>query len=290
MRYYQIALEKDPEYALAYNGIASVWFGFSSIGNLNPSEGIPKGYAELMTATKLDSTLAEVHFGLANYKFYQKFNWESSESEFQKTFRINPNLAEAHAQYSFLLNVIGRHEEAMKQIGLALKLDPYDPLVKSIYGFDLIYLHRYVDAIAACREALKIDPTVAPGITALMLVLHLTGRYDEALETWKTSNYFSYPGFAHAFDQGYAKAGYIGALSLEADTLVEQAKTAYINPMDIAFLYVCSGNKKRALDYLERAFELHDSNLIALTLPLFDSFHNEPRYQALCKKMNLPYK
>jgi TolB-like protein len=290
MKYYQIALEKDPEYALAYCGIASVWFGFSGIGYLYPYEGLPKGYAALISAAKLDSTLVEVHYGIAWYKFSAEFDWGSSESEFQKTFRINPNFAEAHAQYSLFLNVIGRHEEAMEQIGLALKLDPYDPFIKSIDGFDLLYTHRYGEAIAACREALKIEPTIVPGLSALTLAFHLAGRYDEALETWKTVSNISYPGFAHTFDQGYAKAGYIGALSCEADALVEQSKTRYINPMDIAWLDVCSGNKRRALDYLERAFEVRDQNLISLTMPLFDSLHNEPRYQALFRKMHLPYK
>ena len=117
----------------------------------------------------------------------------------------------------------------------------------------------------------------------------MTGRYDEALELWKTTYYLSYPTFVHAFDQGYAKAGYIRALSLEADTLFAQSKTAYINPVDIAILYVCSGNKERALDHLERAFEVHDINLIFLSLPIFDCLHNEHRYQVLCRKMNFPY-
>jgi TolB-like protein len=290
MKYYKIALARDPGYALAYSGIASVWFGFSAIGYLYPNEGLPKGYAALMTAQKLDSTLAEVHFGLALYKFSTEFDWENSESEFQKTFRINPNLAEAHAQYSFLLNVIGHHEEAMKQIQLALRLDPFDPFVKSLYGFDLLYLYRYSDAISACHEALKIEPTINPGLTALILALHLSGRHEEALETWKKSNSISYPGSTHAFDQGYAKGGYIGALRLEADTLVARSKTEYINPIDIAWLYVCAGNKERTLDYLERAFEVHDQNLISLTMPIFDCLHNEKRYQELCRKMNLPIK
>jgi TolB-like protein/Tfp pilus assembly protein PilF len=290
MKYYKIALENDPGYALAYSGIANVWFGFSAIGYLYPSEGLPKGYAALMTAQKLDSTLAEVHLGLADYKFYNEWDWKSAESEFQKTLRIKSNLAEAHTQYATLLNVIGRHEEAMKQIQLALKIDPYDPFIISLYGLDLLYLHRYADAIVACHEALNLEPTSNPGLTNLIIALHLSGRYEEALETWKTSNNISYPGFTHTFDQGYAKAGYIGALSLEADTLAAQSKTSYINPMDIAWLYICSGNKERTLDYMEHAYEVHDQNLVTLTLPLFDCLRNEPRYQALCKKMNLPIK
>jgi len=118
----------------------------------------------------------------------------------------------------------------------------------------------------------------------------LTGRHDEALKIWKKAYYVGYPGFVHAFDLGYSKAGYIGALSFEADTLFAQSKTAYVNPGDIAILYVCAGNKKRALDCLERAFEVHDVNLKWIPMPIFDSLRNEPRFQALCRKINLPIK
>jgi len=242
-----------------------------------------------MTAQKLDSTLAEVHLGLASYETI-KWDWKSSESEFQKAIRINPNFSEARAQYSFLLSQIGSSEDAMAQIEQALKLAPYDPVVKYLYSFDLLYFHRYNDAISVSREVLKIDPNCGPGLFALMFALHLNGRYDEALEQWKKSYYIAYPGFVHAFNQGYNKAGYLGALRLEADTLVSQSKTAYVNPGDIASLYICSGNKERALDCMERAFEIHDINVTGLTLPIYDCLHNEPRFQALCKKMNLPIK
>jgi TolB-like protein/Tfp pilus assembly protein PilF len=288
MKYYKIALEKDPEYAQAYCGIAYVWMIYAGQGYLSQAEASSKEYAALMSAQKLDSALAEVHYGFAIYKMYTEFDWKGSESEYQKAIRINPNYAEAHAYYSHLLNILGNPEEAMQQIELALKQDPYNPLIKGLYGVDLLFVHRYNDAITVSREALKTDSTLSPGLTALMLSLHMTGRYDEALELWKTDLYLTYPGLVHAFDQGYAKAGYIGALSREADTLLAQSKTTNVNPDDLYWLYVCCGNKERALDYLERCYEVHDPNLIYLSLPVFDCLHNEPRYQALCRKMNLP--
>jgi TolB-like protein len=289
MKYYQIALKKDPKYARAYCGIAYGWSEFLEMGYLSPSEGLSKEYEALMTAEKLDSTITDVHYGLAVY-FWNEWDWKSSESEFQKTLRINPNNAEAHAGYSQFLSALGRSEEAIGQIELALKLDPNDPLIMGRYSFDLIFEHRYKDALSVSREALKIDPNCGSGLYALLFALHFTGKYKEALELWKTNYLVGYPGFIHAFDKGYAKAGYIGALSLEADTLVAQSKAAYINPFDIAILYVCSGNKERALDYLERGLEVHDVNLTFLTLPIFDCLYNEPRYQALCRKINLPIK
>ncbi len=290
MKYYQIALEKDPDYALAYCGIASVWNGLSTMGFLSPFEGSPKEYAALMTAIKLDSTLAEVHFELAVYEAMRQWDWYSGESEYLKTLKINPNFAEAHAYYSNLLSALGRSEEALEQIALALKLDPYTPEIKGLYALDLLYVHRYNDAIAVSREALKTDPYCPGALTALMFALHLTGKYDEALEIWKTNYYISYPGFVHAFDQGYPKAGYKGALSLEADTLVVQSKTAYVNAFDIAILYLCGGNNKRTLDYLEHGLEVHNQLMVYISLPIFDYLKNEPRYQALCGKMNLPIK
>jgi TolB-like protein len=290
MKYYKIALEKDPEYAQAYCGIANVWLISAGMGFLSPSEGKPKEYAALMTAQKLDSTLSEVHYGLAIYKLWTEMDWKSCETEFQKALRINPNYAEAHAFYSQLLTVIGHHEEAMKQIEMAIKLDPYDPEIKGIYSLDLVFMHQYNEAISVSREALKIDPTCDLGLMASMFALHLTGRYDEALESWKTGYYSGYPGFVHAFDQGYAKAGYIGALRLEADTLFAQSKTVNVNPMDIAYLYVLSGDKERALTCLEHAFDVHDQNRILLLAPIFDCLNSESRYQALFRKMNLPIK
>jgi hypothetical protein len=91
-------------------------------------------------------------------------------------------------------------------------------------------------------------------------------------------------------DQVNTKADYISTLNHEADTLVAQSKTKFINPTEIALIYACTGNKERAMDMLDRAYEMHDPNLPGLLHPGYDSLRNETRFQALCKKMNLPYK
>lgn len=285
MKYYRIALQKDPQYARAYYGIAWIYSESLEMGFLSPSEGLRKEYEALIKAQNLDSTLSDIHLGLATYK-YNVWDLKGCESEYQKAITINPNDAEAHAYYSLLLNKLNRPEEAMAQIGQALKLASNDPLIKSIYGMNLIYTRRYDEAINVGREALNMDSV--SGLHILMLALHLTGKYDEALELWKKEYSKGYPGFSHAFSKGFARAGYTGALSLEADTIFAQSKTKHVNPVDIAILYVCAGNKNRALDCLELAFKVHDVNLTLLTFPIFDSLRNEPRYQALCGKMNLP--
>ena len=290
MQYFELAKEKDPEYALAYAGICDTWTGLQQMGYVSPAEAGPKAIEAAMKALELDSTLAEVHYTLALMKYAVLWDWEGGESEFKKTFELNPNHAEAHAFYSHLLNIVGRPKEAMEQIEMAIKLDPYNPLLKSMYGIDLIFVHQFDEAILVSREALEMDPTNPVGLTALAAALHLTGRYEEALEAWKALYCNLYKDNVHTFDQGYIKTGYFDALTFEADTLAVQFKTTYINPTNIADLYTCAGNNELALEWLQQAYEVHDPNLPYLLLPSYDSLRNDPRFQDLCRKMNLPYK
>jgi tetratricopeptide (TPR) repeat protein len=119
---------------------------------------------------------------------------------------------------------------------------------------------------------------------------HMVGKYKEEFEAWKQYFTTSFKDFVHIFDQVNAKTDYASTLNLEGDTLVAQSKTKLINPTEIALVYACAGNKERAMDMLDRAYEMHDSNLNLLLHPGYDSLRNEPRFQDLCRKMNLPYK
>ena len=290
LQYFELAKEKDQEYALAYAGISDVWIALQQMGYASPDEAGPKAMEAIMKALELDSTLAQVHYSLALVRYASEWDWESGESEFQKTFAINPNYAEAHSYYSHLLNMVGRSKEAMEQIEIALKLDPHNPLLKSMYGVDLSFVNRFDEAISVSLEALKMDPTNPVAFTALTVAYHSTGRYDEALESWKSYCCNTYKGIVHSFDQGYTKAGYIGALSFEADALAAQSKTNFVMPSDIAVTYALIGNKELAIKWLETAYEVHDPGLPYLLLPVFDSLRDDPRFQEIARKMNLPYK
>jgi len=290
LKYFELAKEKDPDFALAYAGISDVWIGLQQMGYAPPDEAGPKAMASIMKALELDSTLAQVHYSLALVRYASEWNWESGESEFLKTFAINPNYAEAHAYYSHLLNIVGRSKEAMEQIELALKLDPHNPLLKSMYGVDLLFVHRFDEAISVSREALKMDPTNPVALIALVTAFGSTGRLEEALEPWKSYCCNTYKGIAHAFDQGYTEAGYLGAFRFEADTLAAQSKTNFVMPSDIAWTYALIGHKELAIKWLERAYDLHDPGLPYLLLPIFDSLRVDPRFQEIARKMNLPYK
>jgi TolB-like protein len=287
--YFALAIDKDPKFALAYVGISSTWYWHMDLGDVPSAEAAPKAMAAIMRAIELDSTSAEAQRQLAVLKLYQMWDWKGAESGFKKAIALNPNYGEAYKYYAIILIYTGRTKEAMEQIDLALKLDPLNPLIKVSYGIDLIYVHKYDKALAVFQDVLKMNPGNQTAVSNVPVAYHLLGKYKEGFESWKLYYNTFFKDFAHVFDKGYAQGGYIGALNLEADTLVAQSKTAYFLPTEIAILYACAGNKKSALDMLEHAYDVHDPNLAALRYPIFDCLRNEPRYQNLCRKMNLPH-
>jgi tetratricopeptide (TPR) repeat protein len=240
-----------------------------------------------MKAMKLDSTLAEVHLELATHYFYE-WNWKAFESEILRTLRINPNIAISHARYSNFLIRRGRSKDGMEQMDLARKLDPIDPDIKAMYCYALLILHHYPEAIITGREVLKIDPENVVVKGCLAQALYLDGNHDEALTFWKSLYRIMYPKFSHAFDKGFERSGYPGALNSEADTLAAQSGIGNINPGDIAILYAAAENKEKALNFWELAFREHDINMILINDPVNDFLKDEPRYQYLCRQMGLP--
>ncbi len=290
MKYFELAKEKDPDYALAYSGISFVWVVQMQAGYLSPAEAGPKSMEALMKAVELDSNNAEIVYSQASINTWVMWDWEGGEAAFKKSIELNPNHTEAHAYYSHFLNMTGRQKEAKEQIEIALKLDPYNPLIKSLYSVDLVFFRQYEEAIAASKEALNLDNTSMVALAGLAYALHLSGKYDEALSAFKSVYSLLYKNNTHSFDQGYAKSGYFSSLFSEADTLASEFDTLYVNPTDIAVLYTFGGNKELALNWIEKGFEMRDPNLPYLLCPIYDSLRSETRFQEIARKMNLPYK
>ena len=290
LQYFEQAIEKDPKYALAYAGICNVWQLRSNASFASPSEAIPKETAALTKALELDSTRAEVYLSQAFFKTYIMWDLKGSESSIKKAIALNPNYADAYLHYEEILIITGRMKEAMEQVEIALKLDPLNILCKTEYGLTLYFSRRYEDAITTFREVLKMDPANQLALETLPGAFHQIGKQKEEMEAWKSFYSIIFKDFANIFDLGYAKAGYVGALNLEADTLVAQSKTNYINPWEIALIYSCAGNKEQAMEMLERAYEVHDPNVVFMLYPVFDFLRNEPRFKELAGKLKIPFK
>jgi TolB-like protein/Tfp pilus assembly protein PilF len=289
MEVFELAKERDPEFALAYVGMALVWMFRQQMGYASPDDAGPKIKEAVERALELDSTLAEVHNVVANNNFLVTWNWEAAESAFKKAIEINPNHPEAHALYSHLLIILGRPEEAMGHAELAFKLDPHNPGIIMWYCAYLLFERRYDDCISFSREFYEKNPATFWFLTiGLYIALHLKEKYDEAFEALKVAMSTQYKDFDHVFDQ-FEKLGYNGTLNLEADTLLQQSKTKYLSQTDIASIYSLAVNKEGALDCLEQAYEMHDPVVPYIgVFPNYAILRDEPRYQELLRKMNLP--
>ena len=287
LKYFELAKEKDPGFALAYAGIGRVWNGLQQMGIVRVSEGVPKAEAAATRALELDSTYSEVHHLLGGIKTWARWDWKGGEASYRKAIELNPQNADAHSTYSHVLNVLGRPDEAMKQIEIALDLDPMNSKILSFYGVDLMFVRRYDEAVKAFQEALDLDPL--QGLASNIIpALYFAGREDEAKEMQK--KILKDQEFINAVDEGYKEGGFRGAVKRLADVRAEESKTTYIPAHGIACQYALAGDVEDALFWLEKAYEEHDPNLPYLLMPAFDKLRDDPRFQEIAGKMNLPYK
>ena len=289
LKYFEQAKNTDPDFALAYAGIARVWNTRKQAGVTRVPEAAEKAEEAIRRALELDSTLSEVHQTLAGIKTWTRFDWKGGEASFKKAIELNPNNADAHSSYSHLLNIMGRPDEAMKQIEIAVELDPLNAKIKSFYGVDLLFVRKYDEAVKAFREALEINPTQGVAEINICNALFLAGRYEEGLEMlrlrWKGNE-----EYIRALDEGYAEAGFRGAMKKLADLRAENTKVTHLNQTGPAQYYAFAGDVENAVSWMEKAYEEHDPNLPYLLIPVYDGLRDNPRFQEIARKMGLPYK
>ena len=288
MKFFELALERDPEFARAYSGVSMVWASRQQMGFVKFQEAAPLAEAAIMKALELDSTQSDIHHTLACIKVWTRWDWKGGEASFRKAIELNPNNAGAHTAYSHLLNILKRPDEAMKHIAIALELDPLNPQIKAFYGIDLMFVHRYDDAVKAFQEALELSPNHGVALSNISDALFLAGREDEAMESLR--NRQTDPENLKLIEEGYKERGYLGALKKLAEFRAERAKTTYIRPMTIVYGYAKFGDIDNAMYWLEKAYEEHDPNIPYLLFRTYDKLRDDPRFQDLCRRLNLPYK
>ncbi len=288
LRYFELALAKDPEYAVAHVGVALVWLGRAQMGVMSPAECTPRTKAAVAKALQLDETSAEAHYALASTRAWVDWDWPGADAEFRRAIELNPSYPDARIYYSLFLMVVARPDEGMLQARRALELDPFNALFHNIYAWDLMFVRRWDEAITQGRIAAATAPSVA-GAT-LSLAFSAKGMRKEAAEAYRTAMKAIYddPAVDAALGRGFDELGYEAAMHRAADALAARFRTSYAAPFDIATLYLDGGDRDRALDWLEKGFEIRDQNMPYLGLGFFDRIRAHPRFQALLSKMNLP--
>jgi serine/threonine protein kinase/TolB-like protein/Tfp pilus assembly protein PilF len=291
-RYFEQAINRDPNYALAYLGLAEYYYVVTDYDYIPTSETIPKSNSNARKALGIDDTLAEAHAVLGG-NYDQMWDWENARKEFERAVELNPNDSRIRVLFGLHFQALGKQEEGLQQIKRAVELDPLnlnalDNLAQS-YGalqqFDLV--------IEQSKKTMEIDPNFANIHQTLAQAYRRQGKYDLWLQEWEKFARLSEDAMelsmVDAAKREYPKSGPLGAYRAAVAVQEKQAKQHYIDPGWIAIGFALAGEKDKAFDYLEKAYAEKSGFLLHLKEALaFDSLRADPRYADLLKRMRLP--
>ena len=288
-RYFELALDTDPSYAPAYEGLASVWMVRQQMGITPPREAGRKAKAAAQRAIALDDRSAEAHEALALVRMYTDWDWEGADQEWQRSLEIAPNAASLHAYYAHFLTIVGRTNRALWHSERSLELDPFNALFRSMQAMVLYSDRRYDDAMAAARSALAIQPDNPVAWNTLQQLLASMGIHNELL-TARRQRIAHDPGLLEAFEKGLAESGHQGAHRRVADLLAARYESSGGgDAFSIARRYVDAGEYDTSIDWLEKAYDARDPNLPYVpVLPFYDPLRSNTRFRDLLRRMNLP--
>src|SRR5437867_3588855 len=285
IRYYEQALKLDPNYALAYCGLADTYAYMGGV--VMPSkEAVVKEKEFAQKALELDPELPEAHLSLA-CALGGAFDWRNAQIEFDRAIELNPNLAWAYEIYAWFLGGLGRLDEAIAKDKKAIELDPLNSFFQAALAYYLYHARRYDDAIVQIKKTLELDPASTLGRHLLGCCLLWKGDTAGAIAEFQRSKivvtgawYQGLLGYAYAISGDRPKAEQM------LRELEEMAKRQYVNTTAFASIYLGLGKKEKALDWLDKSYQDQESACWYLTVdPIYDSVRNEPRFQALLKKI-----
>jgi TolB-like protein/Tfp pilus assembly protein PilF len=289
LRYFELALEKDPRYALAHGGVAYVWLSRGDCGFVPPHEAMAKSRAAALRAIELDDGLAEVHEIIAAIKLHSEWDWEGAEREYQRAIQLDPNHGDGHFLYSDLLFSMGRPEEALAESARALELDPLNFFYQCFRGWHLAYLHRYDDAIAQLTKTIESEPNYPAAHLGLWGCFYKKGMCTAALR--EAGAFFELLGdheVAEVLRSARVETEYANRMQRAADMLAARAGHQHVPALRVARLYAHAGLTASALEWLDRAYAQHEAPLVHLRVSWdWDNLREQPGFQALLRSINL---
>ena len=282
--YFERAIDLDPKFAPAYAGLCQAW------GVLHGYRWMPgqeretqeKATAAGEKAIALDDTLAEAHTCLGGGK-ENSWQWDfaGAEQEFRRAITLNPNYATAHQWYAHLLETLGRHEEARREVDIAWQLDPFSSAIAGAVCWQRFNQRRYDEAIEFVKRAGESNPTLYQS-NCLASAYMITGQFEEGVEILAKWNEKDGRKLIAAMESGGPPALFKTMLEL---SLEDTASRGYLR----AGMYTAVGDADGAFAELEKAFEQRETNLAMFYEdPRLDPIRKDPRFDALARKIGLP--
>jgi tetratricopeptide (TPR) repeat protein len=294
IEYFQQSIAKDPAYALAYSGLADCQSLLSVFGAVPPKEAFPSAKEAAQRALQIDETLAEAHTSLGIIKSSYDWDWSGAEREFERAIALNPSYTDAHNFYGVFFWEMGEPEKAIAEKKRALELDPLSLVTNTFLGAAFYSARQYDQAIEQERKTLELDQNVTTARLFLGSAYVQKLMYKEGIAEFEKMLVI-FPGDTRALSllgHAYAVAGRKAESQKVLDQLNEVSTQKYVPAEFKARIYAGLGDKVRAFDWLEKAYEGRETAIdfrgIGIkTDPAFDPLRSDPRFQDLLRRMNL---
>jgi len=290
LEYFQEALACDPQYALAYAGIAEAYNWLGNTGILRPKEAMPKAREAGMRALELDETLAEAYLTLGWLAWTYDFEWSNAEKHFLRALDLNPGLPQLHSLYGFFLASMGRFAESLSEIRHGIDLDPLSQFGHILLGQILAFLGRFPDAMDPLRTALELDPTSWLANNIIGMAYRLDSNYPEAKEALQVAIALAgrHPWTLNELALTYAALGERDQAEAIYEELVERSRDEYVAPASLSYITAGLGRTDEAFEWLDRAYEERDATLNWVSIiPHLDPLRDDPRFTVLLERMGL---
>jgi eukaryotic-like serine/threonine-protein kinase len=289
IEYFHQAIEVDPNYALAYEGLSYAYYNSNDFF-LTPQESMPKARAAAAKALQRDDTLAEAHADMGMILFWYDYDWNAADRELRRAIELKPNSADAHADYGWELTLAGRVNEGVAESKRAVELDPLSVEVNETAGQNLYFAHQYDQAIEQLSKTLEMDPNYWVARMFLGAAYEAKGDLARAVAECKKARDAepSIPWPLAELGHAYALAGRRGDAENVLRELERWSKRSYVPAYNFAEVYIGLGDKDQALAMLEKAYADRSMALTFVTADQeFDSLHSDPRFRDLVRHIGL---
>ena len=286
--YFQQAIQIDPNYALAYVGLANAYRSFALSGDM-PTEFFPKAKEAAQKAVDIDDRLAEAHAVLGFTIFWYDWNWKEAEDQFKRALELNPNSADAHWFYATFLSSMGRNSEALNEVKRARELDPLNSIISAGEGQFLIHGARADEALASLQKTIQLEPNFWFAHMLASDAYSEKGRFTEAIAEARKATELSGANSHSLASLGYAlaRSGKPEEARAVLDRLLKLSTERHVSPHNIALVYIGLGEPEEALAWLERAFEQRDGRMVFLKVePKWNNLRGNPRFQDLLQRLS----
>ena len=276
----QQAIARDPNYALAWAGLADSLIAIGDVEEVDPAAYLPRARDAALKALQLDPSLAEPHAALGMVACHYDYDWPTAEREYKKAFELNPNYASAHQYYALGLMAHGRFAEAEAQLDTARRLDPLALIVDVDLALLRKFQRNFDGVIAVSQSILQRDPNYQLGYSMLTTGYLCERRWDD----WRAAD-AKYP-------QGeYLRAivnGHPDEIERVLRKMMEESRAGARRPYDVAHVALMKGDRALALDWLEKSYQHHDYWMLFINVdPEYDALRPDPRFQAIIQRLGV---